>query len=278
MSPIVALEREDVHRFGLDRLEHVHAQIDQLAHNRLHIPARVQVNDLAGVADARVHALQMGLEEAPPVPRADEQVLLSPVVIAEPDGVDPISVVANQAVDYVAAHGFQAIHQRIDEGRVVVHVHHNLFHAAYRPGALPEEQAELHDLESVRVFVQPLREAGEMRIGREVREHIAIEAGLSQRRPVDMQDRALPPQCAKIVHERIFRKRLPQRKDFAHHLMVCDDRILDITHAVPVGQGACHHRVNPHVVRADVRFFEGERLQHTIPRQHCRFYVTGNVH
>ena len=62
-----AFHLEDIHRLGLDRLEHRHADLDQIADDRQHVPAGVDVRLLAAAANPADQPGQPRLDELAPV-------------------------------------------------------------------------------------------------------------------------------------------------------------------------------------------------------------------
>ena len=88
MTPEFTFQRVDIHAFGLNGMEDVAAQVDQVADDRVDSAVGMVEHDAAAALRELVYPCHMGLYEAPPGFRGHHHRLLHPVIVAQRDPVE----------------------------------------------------------------------------------------------------------------------------------------------------------------------------------------------
>ena len=91
LSSELLLHFVGIHHLGLEGIEHVQPQLDQLGKQLLHAAAGVDQYGLARPLDHAVHPRQPRLDEPPPQRAAEDQSVLLAPVVAELHAVDVVA-------------------------------------------------------------------------------------------------------------------------------------------------------------------------------------------
>ena len=157
-SAVAALHLLDVHDLGLEGVEDVHPDLDQLGEQLVDFSAAMDENPLSFSLYQTVQRGHPRLDELPPQRRAHEQApLLAPVV---PEA-HPVDVEAQGLPDDLQVVLENSVEQAVGERFVEDHGDQKLFHAGQGPSALEQREGDGGHREAISLFPQRGREVRE---------------------------------------------------------------------------------------------------------------------
>ena len=174
-SPVPAQQVVHVHHFGLEGVETVESDRNQIVEQLVHVAAAVYHHVFSGLTDTAVHALQAGIDKLfPEVVSHDQSDLLSPVV-AEVNRVD---VVFEGFVDLAQVVVADRVEQLVHELGIDVEIHQQVFDAPQRPCPFVERESDLEHTEHVGLFADFAFDVGEEARVERIGKRVAFERGV----------------------------------------------------------------------------------------------------
>ena len=137
----------------------------------------------------------------PPQPRPHLQAALLAPIVAEMDRIDVVFQRLARLGDVVVGDG---VEQLIHEVGMIVEIHHQVRHAAQRPRALVEREADREDPEAVAVAGDPAGDVGEEARIERIGEGVAPQRRLGQHAAFHLADilihAAIPDDAEDVLH------------------------------------------------------------------------------
>ncbi len=274
-----------VHVIRLQRVDGVHTDLHQVAHDRLEVTVAVVEDAEVGLGGPRRldDRRQARLEEFAPGGRADDHRPRHPHVVVEGQHVHAGT---GQRLGVAAGQVGQPVEEKVGPGRPLDQVYEKVLQAAQPPGGLEQFAAQVGQvaasgqaagLQSLHLAGQPLGVIGRANIGERKAAQVVQRTGPGQGAAVLRGFRAVVPtgvgcHLSRAAQPRVWGKRAGQT---IQGLLLRRKRELDKAHihrAVPVlarrGQALEVHVVKAQCARDAIRFAAVKRGQQSLASVH----------